>query len=149
MCGVIMSLSAARPSFLSSQYLPASISASLCLSLSITTAGMADRLRRILGLGKKKEGEVGSTASEEPVECVVVEKTGSLTDIKKTFLKKCQPGRKRSRSETCLQPRAPLCGGESNISLYSLHSRKLQHNTASSQSMLGIIFHFMGLKLVF
>ena len=97
---------------------------------------MADRLWRILGLSKKKEGGGGdSTVGEEPVECVVVEKTGSLSDIKLTFLEKCKPGRKRSRS---LQPRAPLCGAESNISLYSLNTRKHQHATASSQSMLGI-----------
>ena len=106
---------------------------------------MADRLWRILGLTKKKEGvEVGGEAGEGegPLECVVVEKTGSLSDIKKTFLNKCKPGRKRSRSETCLQARAPLCGGESNISLYSINSRKhqlhLQPTSTSSQSMLGI-----------
>ena len=100
---------------------------------------MADRLWRILGLSKKKEGGGGdSLGGEEPVECVVVEKTGSLSELKQTFLQKCQPGRKRSRSATCLQARAPLCGAESNISLYSVNSRKHQHTTASSQSMLGI-----------
>ena len=105
---------------------------------------MADRLLKILGLSKKKEDvEAGGEAGEEPVECVVVEKTGSLSDIKQTFLNKCKPGRKRSRSETCLQPRAPLCGEESNLSLYSINSRKhhlhhLHHTTTGSQSMLGI-----------
>ena len=108
---------------------------------------MADRLWRILGLSKKKDGvEAAGEAAEEPLECVVVEKTGSLSDIKQTFLKKCKPARKRSRSETCLQPRAPLCGGESEVSLYSINSintRKLhlQHTAATSQSMLGISLH--------
>ena len=104
---------------------------------------MADRLLKILGLSKKKEDVETEGETEEPLECVVVEKTGSLSDIKQTFLNKCKPGRKRSRSETCLQPRAPLCGEESNLSLYSINSRKhhihhLNHTSTGSQSMLGI-----------
>ena len=132
-----MSLSSPLPS---PAFCPHNIYPPVSVILFTRPVIMADRLWRILGLSKKKEGEGGGVAGEEPVECVVVEKTGSLSNIKQTFLHKCKPGRKRSRSETCLQPRAPLCGGESNISLYSLHSlhRKHQHPTTSSQSMLGI-----------
>ena len=90
---------------------------------------MADRLRKILGLSKKREDETESQ-DEDPVDCVTVEKTGSLTELKETLLKKSKlvfvvsqkKERKKSRSESCLhdQPRAPLCVGESNVSLYSL-----------------------------
>ena len=88
---------------------------------------MADRLRKILGLTKKKEPIDIDNHLEDPVECVIVEKIGSLSDLKDTLFKKpklgCvetqRPERKKSRSETWLHgpPRAPLCGGESNVSV--------------------------------
>ena len=100
---------------------------------------MADRLWKILGLKKKKKPLDIESKHEEPVECVVVENTGSLSNIKQTFLKKTflgseKPERKKSQSETCLHPRAPLCPGESNISISSLQQ---QHGTGSSESMIG------------
>ena len=105
---------------------------------------MADKLRKILGLDKKRDLVDAESRVDDTEDCVTVEKTGSLTELKETLLKKSKLGfvvsqkkeRKKSRSESCLhdQPRAPLCVGESNVSIYSLSPK---NGTPASQSLRG------------